>query len=228
MLTMTGCVVGVFCALAARHYDRLMGQGYKPDAASLMAAMQAVVAAPFTPIIGSDDAMGPRVLPVVAGAVSAAILAGLYLRHGGDVRLMPLGVACVILVLLACIDMRVCLLPDALTQPLLWLGLLCAWAGVGLSVRDSIAGVATGYLLLSVPRLLWLWWRKLDAVGAGDVKLLAALGAWVGAFGITRVLAVACIAGVVFAMIHQRSWRPGGAYPFGPFIALAGVAEFLL
>ena len=228
MLTMTGCVVGVFCALAARHYDRLMGLGYRPDGATMMAAMRAALAAPLTSIIGADDAFRSRVLPVIAGAVSAVVSAGLYLRHGVDARLLSLGVACAILVLLACIDMRVCLLPDALTQPLLWLGVLCAWAGLGLPVRDSVAGVATGYLLLSVPRQLWLWWRKVDAVGAGDVKLLAAVGAWVGAFGITRILAIACVAGVVYAMIHQRCWRPGGAYPFGPFIVFAGVTEFLL
>lgn len=225
---MTGGVVGLFCAASARHYHRLMGLGCRPDAASLMAALRATLTAPVTSIIGGDDAGWTRLLHLVAAAVASAALTGLYMRHGADATFLIFSFACTVLILLACIDVRVCLLPDALTQPLLWLGLLCAWAGFGIRIDDSVAGIVVGYLLLTVPRLLWLWCRQVDAVGAGDVKLLAALGAWVGAYGIIKTLAVACVAGVVFAAIHQRRWRPAGAYPFGPFIALGGMAEFLL
>lgn len=225
---MAGGVVGGFCALSARHYDRLLGLGCRPDAASLMAALRAALAAPDLSIIGADDAGRSRLLSIMAGAVTSVVLVGLYVRHGADVTFLFLSIACTVLILLACIDARLCLLPDALTQPLLWLGLLCAWVGFGIHVDDSIAGIAAGYLLLTMPRLFWLWWRRVDAVGAGDIKLLAALGAWVGAYGVTKTLAVACITGVVFAAIHQRRWSPAGAYPFGPFIAFGAMAEFLL
>lgn len=201
-----------------------MNLGCRPDGGSLANAMRTALA---VPIIWADDARRSHLVPVMVGAATAAVLTALY-GWCDEVRFVFAGLACVVLVQLACIDARVCLLPDALTQPLLWLGLACAWAGIGPGVHDSVAGVFTGYLLLALPRWLWLWWRSQDAFGAGDVKMLAALGAWAGVDGIIRALAVACMAGAVFAALHQRRWRPSGAYPFGPFLALAGVAELLL
>lgn len=163
----------------------------------------------------------------MASVLLAVLLAGLYLRLGAVPWFIALAVASVLLVLLACIDVRTCLLPDALTQPLLWLGIATAWAGIGIHVYASIAGIILGYALLAVPRGVWLWWRGIDGMGRGDVKLLAALGAWVGEFGIMMVLAVACVTGLVFAVMRQRPWCSREAYPFGPFIFLGAMTEFL-
>lgn len=190
--------------------------------------MRRAVTVPIVPIIWADDAGGSHLLLIMAGGAVAVMLPVLYAGHGGTAQFVSFSVACSVLVLLACIDVRVYLLPDALTQPLLWLGLVCAWTGLGISAHDSVGGVITGYVLMALPRSLWLRWRGVEGVGRGDVKLLAALGAWLGAFGITHVLTVACITGVVFAMVHQRRWRASGAYPFGPFIVIGGVAELLL
>lgn len=164
---------------------------------------------------------------MTAGALLGGLLAGLYLRLGATPGFVALAAASAVLVLLACIDLRTCLLPDALTQPLLWLGVASAWVGISIHLYSSIAGIMLGYALLAVPRLLWLWWKGIDGMGRGDVKLLAALGAWVGELGIMIVLAVACGAGIAFALVHQRQRRPRGAYPFGPFIALGAMTEFL-
>lgn len=190
-------------------------------------------------------------------ACSGALFPALYAVHGPTLLFVIIGWGAALLVLLACIDMQVQLLPDALTKPLLWVGLGCAMAGFmpgrgagdtiaaivpGMSAAGnafvplsllpavglySVAGVMTGYFLLSVPALWWRWRHQQEAVGQGDIKLLAAAGAWLGPVGVVHALTVACLAGVLVAMVHQRRLRPAGAYPFGPFIVLGCVGEFL-
>lgn len=219
--------MGALCAQVARHYDSLLRLDYSPDGYSVMKSLRMVLVRPVKPIIWADEPLCLVVSSWVASLISALAAVVLYVRLGWDARFVLLGCACIALILLACIDVRTWLLPDALTLPLLWLGLISAWAGVGISMSDSIAGIMVGYMLLAAPRLLWWFWTGQDGVGAGDLKLLAALGAWVGAWGIMQSLIVACLTGVLFAMVHQRQWRPAGAYPFGPFIALGGMAEIL-
>lgn len=199
-------------------------------------------------------------------ACSGALFPALYAVHGLTLLFVIIGWGAALLVLLACIDMQVQLLPDALTKPLLWVGLGCAMAGCmpGLGGGDtiaafvyglggtgmpsalyrwadqampiplslwpgvySVAGALVGYGLLSVPALWWRWRHQQEAVGQGDIKLLAAAGAWLGPVGVVHALTVACLAGVLVAMVHQRRLRPAGAYPFGPFIVLGCVGEFL-
>jgi len=66
-----------------------------------------------------------------------------------------------------------------------------------------------------------------DAFGLGDAKLLAAIGAWIGWQPLPLVLLVACVLGVIWAMAHQKSLRPRGAYPFGPSIVAAAAGVLL-
>lgn len=224
---MAGAALGLFCALTARHYERLLYAGFAADGDSLANAMRAALAAPLVPIIWVDDAGRADVVQLVASLSGGVMLAGMVARYGAAVAFPCMVAATLMMLMLACIDARTRLLPDALTQPLLWLGLLVAWNGAWLGLDSAIAGVIAGYALMAVPR--WLWWfmRRQDAIGGGDVKMLAALGAWVGAWGVAHVLMLACVAGALFTALHQRSWRPSGTYPFGPFIALAGVADLL-
>lgn len=135
------------------------------------------------------------------------------------------------LVALTMIDFDTQYLPDALTYPLLWLGLLVslghpAW-GYGatpLGPRDAIIGAAAGYLIL------WsvYWAFKLitgkEGMGYGDFKLLAALGAWLGWQMLLPIIVFASGVGAVFGvvvMIRQRKGRDM-QIAFGPFLAIAG------
>src|SRR5690606_8605947 len=151
-----------------------------------------------------------------------------FMRYGYTPAAMQLAVAACMLMLLAHIDARTRLLPDALTLPMLWLGLADAWLGWGtVSLHDAVAGAMAGYgflwLLLLVFRLL----RGVEGMGHGDLKLLAALGAWLGWQSLPWVLLAACLVGIVFAMLKGKTLRPSGAYPFGPFLAAAGVTVFV-
>ena len=132
-----------------------------------------------------------------------------------------------ILLPLAAIDLRLMLLPDCLTQPLLWAGLLYHSVGSGLPLVDAVYGAVAGYLSL------WLvyWAFRLttgrEGLGYGDFKLLAALGAWCGWQALPALLLIAAVSGIIFSCLLYRNIKSGSPIPFGPFLALAGMAIFI-
>ncbi len=121
------------------------------------------------------------------------------------------------------------LLPDRLTLPLLWAGLLFNLNEVYIALPDAVAGAMAGYLALwSVYWLFRLLTGK-EALGYGDFKLLAALGAWCGWQVLPQVLLLASASGLVWTLL-QRLWtRQSLQQPlaFGPWLALAGGSIFL-
>lgn len=131
-----------------------------------------------------------------------------------------------VMVALAFIDWDTTFLPDDLTLPLLWAGLLAAafqWTGVALF--DAVLGATGGYLSL------WLvyWGFKLatgkEGMGYGDFKLFAALGAWFGWQALVPLILMASVVGAIvgIAMKINSSLREGGYVPFGPFLVGAGL-----
>lgn len=178
------------------------------------------------PIIWAHAAAWSLCRPLVACA-GGTVLCLLFVVYGASLAFVAFGAVSMVLVLLACIDARSCLLPDALTQPLLWAGLATSLAGWPHGPASSLAGAMAGYAALAFLRYLGLWWRGAEAMGWGDVKLLAAMGAWIGPHAILHVLLLACLAAVLFAMLHQRRLMPRGFYPFGPFLAVAAMADFV-
>jgi leader peptidase (prepilin peptidase)/N-methyltransferase len=156
------------------------------------------------------------------------VLAGLFVvfhaRYGLSLVFPAAGIAAALLMVLAVVDAKTSLLPDALTLPLLWLGLGLAWVGGPVALHAALAGAMAGYGFLFI--LFWLFKivRKKEGMGYGDFKLLAALGAWVGVLNLPYVLLLACLAGLAYAVWRQKSLAPAGAYPFGPFLASSGVA----
>lgn len=132
--------------------------------------------------------------------------------------------ACCILLLLALIDFHCGYLPDALTLPLLWLGLLAAWAGFGVALSDAVLGTVLGYGLLRGVSLLFQACRGEPGMGGGDMKLLAALGAWLGWQALPGVLLTACLSGVLFVVLRHRGNVLRLSFAFGPHLAWAGAA----
>lgn len=135
------------------------------------------------------------------------------------------------LVALTFIDLDHQLLPDSLTLPLLWLGLLASlsgWVGRGgnlpVTPFDAIAGAALGYLSLwSVYHLFRLATGK-EGMGYGDFKLLAAFGAWLGWRMLLPIVLLSALVGALvgIALILTRRQQRGVPIPFGPFLAAAG------
>lgn len=129
-----------------------------------------------------------------------------------------------VLVALTFIDLDKMLLPDQLTLPLLWGGLLFNLAGGFAPLADAVIGAMAGYLVL------WsLYWAfKLltgkEGMGYGDFKLLAALGAWLGWQALPIVLLLSSLVGafIGIGLILLRNHHQNNPIPFGPYLAIAG------
>jgi leader peptidase (prepilin peptidase)/N-methyltransferase len=136
------------------------------------------------------------------------------------------------LIALIFIDADTTLLPDDLTLPLLWLGLLANLLGLfpGVTLRDAVIGAIAGYLVL------WsvYWAFKLatgkEGMGYGDFKLLAALGAWMGWKALLPILLASSIVGAIVGIALIVLARRGREVPipFGPYLATAGFLVLLL
>jgi leader peptidase (prepilin peptidase)/N-methyltransferase len=129
------------------------------------------------------------------------------------------------LLALALIDWDTTLLPDDITLPLLWAGLLAAILGfTGVTLTNAVLGAVAGYL--SLWGIYWLF--KLttgkEGMGYGDFKLFAAFGAWFGWQSLVPIILMASVIGVIvgIALKLNSRLREGGYVPFGPFLAGAG------
>ncbi|HBL7016109.1 TPA: prepilin peptidase [Serratia marcescens] len=129
-----------------------------------------------------------------------------------------------LLIALAWLDWRHRWLPDRLTQPLLWGGMLCnldaRWATLG----DAVIGAAAGYGGLWLLNALYRQVRRRNGIGQGDFKLLAALGAWLGWTMLPLLVCLAAMFGLGMALTRgrrdRRAWRT--RQPFGIALAAAG------
>jgi leader peptidase (prepilin peptidase)/N-methyltransferase len=134
------------------------------------------------------------------------------------------------LLALSMIDWDTTVLPDALTLPLMWAGLLAAALGWTIALPAALAGAAAGYLSLWAVYWLFKLTTGKEGMGYGDFKLLAAIGAWLGWQAIVPVLLMASIIGaaVGIGMKTSGALREGRYVPFGPFLAGGGIAVMLV
>lgn len=134
------------------------------------------------------------------------------------------------LICLTLIDFDTQLLPDSITLPLLWLGILISLFGFFVELQPAVIGAMAGYLSLwSVYHLFKLVTGK-EGMGYGDFKLLAALGAWLGWQALPTVIFFSALVGAVvgIALIVIRGRDRNIPIPFGPFLATAGWLTFML
>ncbi len=152
----------------------------------------------------------------------ALLFAAIGLRFGATPQtLLWCGFAAVLLAA-SLIDWDTTLLPDSMTQPLAWAGLLGALLGwLPLSPEQALWGAIGGYMSLwSISQLFRLVTGK-DGMGAGDFKLLAALGAWLGPAMLLPIVLGASVIGAIvgIGMKLAATLREGRYVPFGPFLA---------
>lgn len=162
--------------------------------------------------------------------MSCAILTMLVIAHF-DISWQAIAALCLTwgLLTLSLIDYDTQLLPDNLTLPLLWLGLLISLENIFISSHDAIIGAIAGYLSLwSVFQLFRLVTGK-EGMGYGDFKLLAMLGAWVGWQNLLQIILLSSCTGaaVGIALILMRNYRRDQPLPFGPYLAVAGFINLL-
>jgi leader peptidase (prepilin peptidase)/N-methyltransferase len=162
--------------------------------------------------------------PIVEALTGA--LSGFLIWHFGSgvVGLAALAFT-YMLIAMTFIDADTTLLPDDLTLPLLWMGLLLNLNGTFVPLQEAVIGAAAGYLTLWT--IFWLF--KLatgkEGMGYGDFKLLAALGAWLGWKMLPLIIlasaAVGAVVGIALIVVARRGRNI--PIPFGPYLAAAGL-----
>ncbi|HEX4842327.1 MAG TPA: A24 family peptidase [Limnobacter sp.] len=164
--------------------------------------------------------------PLIELACSALFVGVAWLNPPGWIALGLMGFVSALLVL-AVIDLDTYLLPDDITLPLLWAGLLFNLATGHVALPNAVLGAALGYVVL------WLIYKgfKLftgkEGMGYGDFKLLAAMGAWLGVASLFDIVLLASISGVFFGLAIQtiRGKKKNEAFPFGPCLVFGGLAH---
>ena len=165
----------------------------------------------------------PKRYPLVE--LATGLISALIAYHLGATPLMPAVLLLSwALIALTMIDFDHQLLPDSLTLPLLWLGLLVNSFGLITDLHSAVIGAIAGYLSLwSVYWLFKLVTGK-EGMGYGDFKLLAALGAWMGWQFLPLIIVlssfVGALLGIALIVIKGRDHQQ--PMPFGPFLAIAG------
>ena len=133
------------------------------------------------------------------------------------------------LVALAGIDWDTTLLPDNMTLPLLWAGLIVSALGWNLPLSSAVWGAVAGYL--SLWSVYWLFKKATgkEGMGYGDFKLLSALGAWLGVGMVLPVVLGASLLGAAVGLVMKTigALREGRYVPFGPFLSGSGIVVML-
>jgi leader peptidase (prepilin peptidase)/N-methyltransferase len=134
-----------------------------------------------------------------------------------------------VLIALTAIDLDLQLLPDSLTLPLLWVGLLINMTGTFTSLESALLGAVFGYLSLWGVYWLFKIITGKEGMGYGDFKLLAALGAWFGLAALPTIVLLSSLVGATLGLtlILTGQQTRETAMPFGPFLAGAGLIHLL-
>jgi leader peptidase (prepilin peptidase)/N-methyltransferase len=129
------------------------------------------------------------------------------------------------LIALTFIDADTTLLPDDITLPLLWLGLIVNVSGTFTTLPSAVFGAVAGYLALWLVYWLFKLTTRKEGMGYGDFKLLGAIGAWLGWQMLGQVILLSAAVGAVFGIIGILIYgrEKGAKIPFGPYLAAAGL-----
>jgi len=155
---------------------------------------------------------------------SAAFAAGALIAFGPTLMALAAFGLCATLLAMSAIDFDTHLLPDSMTLPLLWAGLIVNFNGLFTNLHDAVLGAIFGYLSLWAVHWVFRLVRGVEGMGYGDFKLLAALGAWLGWAALPQIVLIAAVAGAVIGL--AATWRGRMRFeeplPFGPFLAAGG------
>jgi leader peptidase (prepilin peptidase)/N-methyltransferase len=147
--------------------------------------------------------------------------------HGGwEISSACWALFATVLLVLSVIDFQTTLLPDDLTQTLVWTGLMSSAMGwISLPLEHAVWGAVCGYGSLWVVATAFEKFTGRQGMGAGDFKLLAGLGAWLGPFALLPLILIASLSGAAIGILLKLMHRINeeGHIPFGPFLAMAGL-----
>jgi leader peptidase (prepilin peptidase)/N-methyltransferase len=215
----------------AKRFDLWWPPSTCPGCGTPIAAQHNLPVVGFLWLRGKCASCGAKIsrrYPIVEAFAALLGIAVAYVFGPEPETVAALGFAWTLLAL-TLIDLDHKLLPDSLTLPLLWAGLLVNVLGLFAPLSSSVIGAAAGYLALwSVYQLFKLVTGK-EGMGYGDFKLLAAIGAWLGWQLLPVVILLSAVVGSVVgvALIAFGGRSSQTAIPFGPYLAAAGFIALL-
>jgi leader peptidase (prepilin peptidase)/N-methyltransferase len=210
-------------------YNLLAPRSSCPACRHRITALENIPLVSYLALHGKCAACGARIgikypLVEVLAGVGAAYAAW---RFGPSLAALGAAVFVWFTIALAFIDQETGLLPDDLTLPLVWLGLILNLAGAFVPLGEAVIGAAAGYLSL------WsIYWgfRLLtgkEGMGYGDFKMNAAVGAFLGWKMLPLVILLSSLVGLAFGVLQmlaaRRRWDAGFRFHFGPYLAMAGI-----
>ena len=198
-----------------------------PHCGHRITALENIPIASYLALRGRCSACGVPISPryPAVEALAGALAGVIAWRFGLSTAMFGALIFAWTMIALAFIDLDTFFLPDSITLPLLWLGLLLNLGSAFTDLRSAVIGAAAGYLAL------WFvyWVFKLatgkEGMGYGDFKLLAAIGAWLGWKMLPVTILLSSLAGAVIGiglMVFARHGR-NVPIPFGPYLAIAGL-----
>lgn len=156
---------------------------------------------------------------LATGILSLAV----FMVFGPTVKMFTALVLTWAVIALTMIDFDTQLLPDDITLPLVWLGLIVNLYGVWIPLEQAVWGAVFGYLSLwSVYWLFKLVTGK-EGMGYGDFKLLAALGAWLGPTQLPLIILLSSVVGAMIGGAYAIIRKQSAPFAFGPYLAIAGL-----
>ena len=214
---LAGALLGLLCSIIALHISKTLLQNGEsltddpPDEFSL----------------NRFSSMRQHMGAMLIGALGIAILTFVFDQ---SLQLALAATFSFAVFTLALIDARIYMLPDLITLPLLWLGLLVNTLDFFAPIADAVLGAVAGYLSLWAIYWLFKLLRDKEGLGYGDFKLTAAIGAWLGWQALPSVVLIAaltalCTAAVLVLAGRMKVQQP---MPFGPFLAFAGFLTICL
>ena len=211
---------------ASEKYNLVIPRSRCPHCGHAITAVENIPVLSYLALHGRCRGCGQRISPrYLAVEILCGLLSGWVAWHFGFSWQTCAGLLLTWgLLVLAGIDLEKQLLPDAITLPLLWLGLLLNAGNVFTDLRSAVIGAAAGYLSLWCVFHLFRLLTGKEGMGYGDFKLLALIGAWLGWREVPTVIFMAAGVGslVGISLLLSRRLRPETPIPFGPYLTAAG------
>ena len=212
---------------AGPRYNLMLPRSQCPGCGHQIRALENVPLVSYAVLGGKCAACGIRISPryPLVEALTGALSGYIAWRYGFSWQTLAALVFAWSMIALAFIDLDTFYLPDDITLPLVWLGLLVNMGGVFVDLQSAVIGAVAGYLVL------WavFWGYKLatgkDGMGYGDFKLLAAIGAWLGWKMLPVVILLSSFAGAIVGVSMIVFARHGRnvPIPFGPYLVMGGL-----
>ena len=212
---------------AAPGYNLVLPRSQCPACGHPIRARENIPLVSYVVLGGKCSACDARISPryPLVEALTGALSGYIAWRFGFGWQTLAALVFAWAMIALAFIDLDTFYLPDDITLPLVWLGLLVNMGGVFVDLQSAVVGAVAGYLVL------WavFWGYKLatgkDGMGYGDFKLLAAIGAWLGWKMLPVVILLSSFVGatVGISMIVFARHGRNVPIPFGPYLVMGGL-----